>query len=290
MESLHPVGKQRLAQLGGGVDRHLPADLRLLVQAGEPLPEPARRPGAAGGGELQHLGEIGHRQDARHDRHVQVDALALDVQHHARTAMPAHGLDEIAHRLHCMAVDLVDQVTGLQAGLRRRRTGKHRIDQHPHARADAEQRLGYVGKQRLLVAGGDMHRDLGRRAAAFESELWELDEAGQTEMLKEAGLDAPARDRLITALYRHLGLITFYTAGEPEAHAWSLRRGSSALDAAGVIHTDIARGFIRAEVVSYEDFAALKSDAKVKEAGKLRLEGRDYVMRDGDIIHIRFKI
>ena len=129
-----------------------------------------------------------------------------------------------------------------------------------------------------------------RLAAAFESELWELDAAGQKEMLAAAGLDAPARDRLITALYAHLGLIAFYTAGEPEAHAWSLHRGDSALDAAGVIHSDIARGFIRAEVVSFEDFAALKSDAKVKEAGKLRLEGRDYVMRDGDIIHIRFKI
>ncbi len=129
-----------------------------------------------------------------------------------------------------------------------------------------------------------------RLAAAFESELWELDLAGQTEMLKAAGLDAPARDRLIAALYHHLGLMTFYTAGEPEAHAWSLERGASALDAAAKIHSDIARGFIRAEVVSYEDFAQLKSDAKVKEAGKLRLEGRDYVMRDGDIIHIRFKI
>ncbi len=71
-----------------------------------------------------------------------------------------------------------------------------------------------------------------RLAAAFESELWELDEAGQKEMLKDAGLDAPARDRLIGALYNHLGLITFYTAGEPEAHAWSLRRGESALEAA----------------------------------------------------------
>jgi len=129
-----------------------------------------------------------------------------------------------------------------------------------------------------------------RLAAAFEAELWELDEAGQKEMLGGAGLAAPARDRLIRALYDHLGLITFYTAGEPEAHAWSLRRGESALEAAGVIHTDIARGFIRAEVVSYEDFEALKSDAKVKEAGKLRLEGRDYVMRDGDMIHIRFKV
>jgi ribosome-binding ATPase len=129
-----------------------------------------------------------------------------------------------------------------------------------------------------------------RLAAAFESELWELDEAGQREMLRDAGLEAPARDRLIGALYKHLGLITFYTAGEPEAHAWSLHRGESVLDAAGVIHTDIARGFIRAEVVSYEDFAIHKSDAKVKEAGKLRLEGRDYVMRDGDMIHVRFKV
>jgi GTP-binding protein YchF len=129
-----------------------------------------------------------------------------------------------------------------------------------------------------------------RLAAAFEAELWELDADGQREMLTATGLEAPARDRLIAALYRHLGLITFYTAGEPEAHAWSLRRGESALEAAAEIHTDIARGFIRAEVVGYEDFAALKSDAKVKEAGKLRLEGRDYVMRDGDIIHIRFKV
>ena len=129
-----------------------------------------------------------------------------------------------------------------------------------------------------------------RLAAAFESELWELDESGQREMLKDAGLEAPARDRLIGALFKHLGLITFYTAGEPEAHAWSLRRGESALEAAAVIHTDIARGFIRAEVVSYEDFATHKSDAKVKEAGKLRLEGRDYVMRDGDMIHVRFKV
>ncbi len=129
-----------------------------------------------------------------------------------------------------------------------------------------------------------------RLAAKFEAELWELDVDAQRELLEEAGLEAPARDRLIAALYRLLGLITFYTAGEPEAHAWPLRRGATALEAAARIHSDIARGFIRAEVVSYEDFAALKSDAKVKEAGKLRLESKDYVMRDGDIIHIRFKV
>ncbi len=142
--------------------------------------------------------------------------------------------------------------------------------------------------ERAAVAAHGL--DVFRLAATFESELWELDADAQRELLKEAGLDAPARDRLITALYRHLGLITFYTAGEPEAHAWPLRKGATALEAAARIHSDIARGFIRAEVVAYEDFAVLKSDAKVKEAGKLRLEGKDYVMRDGDIIHIRFKI
>jgi ribosome-binding ATPase YchF (GTP1/OBG family) len=129
-----------------------------------------------------------------------------------------------------------------------------------------------------------------RLAAAFEAELWELDVEGRREMLAAAGIEAPARDRLISALYTHLGLITFYTVAEPEAHAWPLRRGASVLEAADLIHSDIARGFIRAEVFNYDDFAALGSEAKVKEAGKLRLEGRDYVIRDGDIIHVRFKV
>jgi ribosome-binding ATPase len=129
-----------------------------------------------------------------------------------------------------------------------------------------------------------------RLAAAFEAELWELDSHGRRELLADAGIDAPARDRLVTALYQRLGLLTFYTAGEPEAHAWQLRAGESALEAAERIHSDIARGFIRAEVVSYQDFAELGSDAKVRQAGKLRLEGRDYIIRDGDIIHVRFKV
>jgi ribosome-binding ATPase len=145
-----------------------------------------------------------------------------------------------------------------------------------------------------LDAAVDLRRVRGlesfRLAAGFEAELWQLDADGRRELLAEAGIEAPARDRLISALYRSLGLITFYTAGEPEAHAWQLQSGASALEAADRIHSDIARGFIRAEVVSFEDFLVLGSDARVKEAGKLRLEGRDYVIRDGDIIHIRFKV
>lgn len=129
-----------------------------------------------------------------------------------------------------------------------------------------------------------------RLAAAFEAELWELEAEAQRELLEEVGLEAPARDRLVAALHRHLGLVTFYTCGEPEAHAWTIRRGATALEAADKIHSDIARGFIRCEVMSYQDFAALGSEQKVKEAGRFRLEGKDYVIEEGDIIHVRFKV
>ena len=154
---------------------------------------------------------------------------------------------------------------------------------------DAE-RAGAAPAQGAVEAAAAHGMELFGLAAAFEAELWELDADGQREMLSAAGLErAGARSPGHRAL-RALGLITFYTAGEPEAHAWPLARGASALEAAGRIHSDIARGFIRAEVVGYEDFAALRSDAKVREAGKLRLEGKDYVIRDGDIIHVRFKV
>jgi GTP-binding protein YchF len=132
--------------------------------------------------------------------------------------------------------------------------------------------------------------EIFRMAAAFEAELWELDETARGELLREAGLTASAGDRLTAALFRRLGLMTFYTAGEPEAHAWSLPAGSSALEAAAKIHSDIARGFIRAEVISYTDFERFGSEAKVKAAGRLRLEGKEYQMQDGDVIHIRFKV
>jgi ribosome-binding ATPase len=132
--------------------------------------------------------------------------------------------------------------------------------------------------------------EIFRMAAAFEAELWEIDESGRADFLREAGLTAAAADRLSAALFQRLGLMTFYTAGEPEAHAWALPAGSTVLDAAAKIHSDIARGFIRAEVISYADFEHFGSEAKVKAAGRLRLEGRDYLMQDGDVIHIRFKV
>ncbi len=126
--------------------------------------------------------------------------------------------------------------------------------------------------------------------AAIEAELTGLEPAEQLEFLAELGLREPGLNRVIRAGYELLGLMTFFTAGEKEARAWTVRRGATAPEAAGVIHTDFQRGFIRAEVVSYEDFVACGGEAGAREAGRWRLEGKDYVVADGDVIHFRFNV
>ena len=127
-------------------------------------------------------------------------------------------------------------------------------------------------------------------AGKVEMEIAQLDESDRAAFLREIGVAAPARDRFITASYRLLDLISFLTTGEDEVRAWTIPQGTVARKAAGKIHSDIERGFIRAEVVAFEDFIVLGSEAKCKEAGKLRLEGKDYVVADGDIIHFRFAV
>jgi len=126
--------------------------------------------------------------------------------------------------------------------------------------------------------------------AAIESEIVELEEAERTEFLAELGLDEPGLNRVVRAGYRLLGLDTYFTAGPKEVRAWTIPAGARAPQAAGVIHTDFERGFIRAEVIGYEDFVACKGEQGAKEAGKLRSEGKDYIVRDGDIIHFRFNV
>lgn len=125
--------------------------------------------------------------------------------------------------------------------------------------------------------------------AALEEEIAQLDPADQPEFLSSLGLSEPASAKVVRAVYDALGLITFFTAGENETRAWPLRRGSNALKAAGTIHTDIAKGFIRAEVVHYDDYKAAGSLDAAYAAGKMSLEGKDYVIRDGDLLHIRNK-
>jgi GTP-binding protein YchF len=126
--------------------------------------------------------------------------------------------------------------------------------------------------------------------ASLEAQIAELDATDRAEFLASAGLSEPGLNHVIRTGYRLLGLITFLTAGKPECRAWTVRGGAKAPEAAGVIHTDFQRGFIKAEVIWWEDLVALKSEAKCREAGKLAIEGRDYVVRDGDVMHFRFNV
>lgn len=126
--------------------------------------------------------------------------------------------------------------------------------------------------------------------AALEAEMVDMEEADKAIFLADLGQTEPGLNRLIQAAYGLLGLETYFTAGVKEVRAWTIHKGSTAPQAAGVIHTDFERGFIRAEVIGYEDFVANKGEQGAKEAGKMRLEGKDYVVRDGDVMHFRFNV
>jgi hypothetical protein len=140
----------------------------------------------------------------------------------------------------------------------------------------------------LRQAAGD--NEVVLICAEVEAQIAELDPADRAAFLADLGLSASGLDRLVTAAYHMLGLITFFTAGPKEARAWTVRAGTLAPDAAGTIHTDMQRGFIRAEVISFDDFARLGSEQAARDAGKLRIEGKDYVVQDGDVLHIRFNV
>jgi GTP-binding protein YchF len=126
--------------------------------------------------------------------------------------------------------------------------------------------------------------------AAIEAELVELDAAERKEYLDELGFDEPGLNRVIRAGYKLLRLQTYFTAGEKEVRAWTTHVGATAPQAAGEIHTDFEKGFIRAEVVGYDDFMACNGEHGAREAGKLRLEGKDYIVQDGDVMHFRFNV
>jgi len=126
--------------------------------------------------------------------------------------------------------------------------------------------------------------------AAIEAEISQLDDADRAEFLKDLGLEEPGLNRVIRAGYALLGLQTYFTAGVKEVRAWTVKKGATAPQAAGVIHTDFERGFIRAEVIAYDDYVALKGEQGAKEAGKLRLEGKEYIVREGDVMHFRFNV
>jgi GTP-binding protein YchF len=126
--------------------------------------------------------------------------------------------------------------------------------------------------------------------AAIEAEIAQLEDADRAEFLQELGLSEPGLNRVIRAGYELLGLQTYFTVGPKEVRAWTVKRGATAPQAAGVIHTDFERGFIRAEVIGYDDYVRLGGEHGAKEAGKLRLEGKEYGVREGDVMHFRFNV
>ena len=126
--------------------------------------------------------------------------------------------------------------------------------------------------------------------AAIEAEMADMSAEDKRAFLADLGLEEPGLDRLARAAYGLLGLQTYFTAGPKEVRAWTIHRGDTAPQAAGAIHTDFERGFIRAEVIAYDDYIACGGEQKAKEAGKMRLEGKDYVVRDGDVIYFRFNV
>jgi GTP-binding protein YchF len=158
----------------------------------------------------------------------------------------------------------------------------------------AEEDLGKAELNHYAQAVCDHARSEGAEfvpiCAQIEAEIAELEQNEKTEYLEALGLKEPGLNRLISAGYRLLGMISFLTAGEKESRAWPIRKGTLAPQAAGTIHSDFERGFIRAQIVSYDDLVACGSLAEARAKGLLRLEGKDYVMRDGDVVEFRFNV
>jgi hypothetical protein len=156
------------------------------------------------------------------------------------------------------------------------------------AEEDIDGQHPFVGLVRKLAEqeGAEMVTICGK----IEAEIAELAPAEKVEFLRELGLPEAGLDRMIHAGYHLLGLITYFTAGVKEVRAWTIPRGTKAPAAAGVIHTDFEKGFIRAEVIAYQDFIAAGGEAGAKEKGLLRLEGKEYVVQDGDVMHFRFNV
>jgi ribosome-binding ATPase YchF (GTP1/OBG family) len=126
--------------------------------------------------------------------------------------------------------------------------------------------------------------------AAIEEEMAQLEDADRDEFLHDLGLDEPGLNRVIRAGYKLLGLQTYFTAGEKEVHAWQVRKGATAPQAAAVIHTDFERGFIRAETIAYDDYIKYRGESGARDAGRLRLEGKEYLVQEGDVLHFRFNV
>ncbi len=243
------------------------------------------------------------------------DALAVVVRCFGADREPARELADVRSEL--LLADLAVVESALEKG-RKRAKGRPGPDVHALERAkdalDAERPLRDAGlddqelahlrgiaaltlKPEVVIAnleeGDELPAALGGAVgvyASIEAETTEMEPEEARALLEEFGVSEPGLERVIAAGYGALDLITFLTTGDDETRAWEVRRGAKAPEAAGAIHTDLERGFIRAEVISYDELVAIGSMDAAKSSGKLRVEGKDYVVREGDILHVRFAV
>lgn len=246
----------------------------------------------------------------------EADALAIVVRCFGPDARPSAELADVVTELVLADLAVID--SSLEKAIKRSRskeTGEVSALREAHEALSAETLLRDAGlsqetrlelrgiapltlKPSIVVAnleeGADVPAELPEGAvgvyASIEAETAEMDADEARALLEEFGVAEPGLDKVIRAGYGALHLITFLTTGEDETRAWEVRRGAKAPEAAGVIHTDLERGFIRAEVISYDELVAAGSMEKAKAAGKVRVEGKDYEVREGDILHVRFAV
>ena len=244
----------------------------------------------------------------------EADALAVVIRCFGADAEPAAELAEV--RAELLLADLAVIESALQKAekrakgkpgpeidvlRRRRKRSMPRPRCGRPARRRGSRQLKAIApltlKPEIVVAnleeGDEVPDELGGAVgvyAAIEAEMAEMDPEEARALLEEFGVREPGLETVIAAGYGALDLITFLTTGDDETRAWEVRRGATAPEAAGVIHTDLQRGFIRAEVISYDELVAAGSMEKAKAAGKVRVEGKDYMVQEGDILHVRFSV
>ncbi|MGI8616600.1 MAG: DUF933 domain-containing protein [Actinomycetota bacterium] len=243
------------------------------------------------------------------------DALAVVIRCFGADRRPAEELNDVRSEL--LLADLAVVESALEKAVKRaknkpspevdalQRTKEALDEERPLREARlSDEELGHLRaiapltlKPEVVIAnleeGEELPTELGEAVgvyASIEAETTEMDQEEARALLEEFGVSEPGLERVIAAGYGALDLITFLTTGDDETRAWEVRRGATAPEAAGAIHTDLQRGFIRAEVISYDELVAAGSMDAAKASGKLRVEGKDYVVQEGDILHVRFAV
>ena len=217
---------------------------------------------------ISRLAKSGNKEEIARVKYLEALQAHIDEGQPARTFITSDDYVDTLRGLHLLTMKPVLYIANVD---------EEGFEDNPHL--DTVRKISKTEDAELVVICNKL-----------EAEIAELDDEERAEFLGDLGMEAPGLDRVIRAGYKLLGLQTYFTAGPKEARAWTVRNGVSAPQAAGVIHTDFEKGFIKAEVIGYEDYVQYDGESGAKGAGRLRLEGKDYIVQDGDVVHFRFNV